>query len=121
MPVPPLREPPATTHALDDLPPANIEAREHRQDAVPPIFVVDATGTTGSHRPARMQAFEDLDLRLLVHTDHPGASGRMQVKTGDPADLPAEVRLGAVEPASDPMGLERGVSEPSRYRGLAGA
>ena len=43
----------------------------------------------------------------------------MEIQTHDAADLHPEVRVGAVQPAADSMGLEVGVSQPFVDRALA--
>ncbi len=57
------------------------------------VVVGGALGHAGEHRQDRRGAVERLDLGLLVHAEHDGALGRVEIEPDDVADLLDEQRV----------------------------
>ena len=92
----------------------HLEGREERRGAVADVVMGVALGMTGRHRKKGLRAIESLDLRLLVHAEHHGPLGRIQVEPDDVAYLFDEERVvGELEGAGS-MRLEcEGVPDPA--------
>ena len=104
------------------MPEAVSRGGEETGGAGTPVVV---SGPLGGARQHRLGAVERLDLGLLIHAQHQGALGRVEVETDDVADLLHEQWVGGeleglgamrlqAEGAPDPR--DRGLGEP----GLAG-
>ena len=57
------------------------------------VVVGRALGGAGQHRQGRRGAVQRLDLALLVHREHDGSLGRVQVQAADVVDLLDELRV----------------------------
>jgi hypothetical protein len=66
-----------------------------------------------------MEGLQDLELGLLVGTDHARPTGRMQVQPDHPTDFGPKVGIRTVQPSAHAMGFEIGLAQPSVDRALA--
>ena len=71
----------------DDLAGPGIERGEEAGGSVAEIVVGAAFGLAGAHRQQRRGTFERLNLTLLVHAQHQGAVGWIEVKANDSRTL----------------------------------
>src|SRR5437870_7645608 len=72
-----------------------VESREQAGGAVAFVVVAAALDLSGAHGQQRRSAIQRLNLALLVHTQHQGAVGRVEVKANDVANLVNEQRITA--------------------------
>ena len=71
----------------DDLPRLHIQRREQRRRAVSPVVMGPSFDLARQHRQQRRRAVQRLNLRLLIHAQHHGMRGRIDVEADDIADL----------------------------------
>lgn len=81
-------------HALtDDGARLHVERGEQRRRAMPLVVVGHGRTPAALHRQPQLGAVEGLDLALLVHGQHQGSLGRVDVEPDDVADLLDELRV----------------------------
>ena len=81
------------------------------------VVVRASLGESGSQREHRCGAIQGLDLGLLVHAEHQGALGRIEIKAHDVADFFDELRVGGELEGVDQVGLEpEGPPDPAHRR-----
>ena len=79
----------------DHLAGAEVQGGVEARSAVALVVVRRALGQARPHRQDRRRAVQRLDLGLLVHAQHDGALGRVQVEADDVSDLGHELRIAA--------------------------
>lgn len=72
----------------------DFQGGEQGGGAVPDVAVGGAFGQSGAHRQDRSGPVEGLDLTFLVHAEHDGVFGRVEVEPDDVADLGVQVGVG---------------------------
>lgn len=92
---------------------AHLQSRQHSQGSMAPVVDFDPLWPPRRRWAPRMQAFKNLDLGLLVHTDDPGTPARVQIQAHDAPHLAAKLRIGAVQPTPEPMRFEGRLAQPS--------
>ncbi len=85
----------------------HVESGEQTGGAMPFVVVSAAFDLTGAHGQQRRGAVQRLNLSLLVHTQHQGAVGRVEVEADDVTDFVDEQRVAAQLKGLAAMGLER--------------
>ena len=72
----------------------DVERRKQRRGAVAKVVVSDAFDVAQPHRQHRLGALQRLDLALLVHAQHQGLVGRIEVEAHHVAHFLHEERVG---------------------------
>ena len=96
-----------------------VERREQASRAVPDVVVGALLGHARHHRERRLGSGQRLHLGLLVHAQHHGGLGRVQIQPDDVIDLFHEQRVvGQLEPVGAMrLELERLPDPPDRGLG----
>jgi hypothetical protein len=97
----------AGVQRADHLAAGRVERGEHARGAMALVVVRRAGRRAGQHRQRRRAAIKRLDLGLLVHAQHRGPLGRVQVQADDVSDLLDEQRVLGQLPVLDAMRLQR--------------
>jgi hypothetical protein len=77
----------------DHLAGAEVQGGVEARGAVALVVMRRALGQPRPHRQDRRRAVQRLDLGLLVHAQHDGALGRVEVEADDVSDLGHELRI----------------------------
>jgi len=82
----------------------DIQGREKRGGSMPLVAMTEPVEclTVGQSKPA-LSAFQCLDGRFFVHTQHKRVFRRIQVQTDDIGSLGPELRVGADTPTAPPL------------------
>ena len=91
---------------LDHLAGRGVQGSKQARGAVALVVVRGAGGRAGQHQQDRLAAVERLDLALLVHAQHDGALGRVQIQPDDVPDLLDEQRVLGELPVLHAVGLQ---------------
>src|SRR5271154_7212433 len=89
-----------------DLPAEDIEGGKQISGPVPPIVVGRTFGDSLAQREDRLGSIQRLDLGLLMHAEHQGVLGRIEVESDDVPKLFFEVLIGAELVVLQSVGLE---------------
>jgi hypothetical protein len=84
----------------------HLQRCEETGGAVPLVVVRHPGRQPGPHRQDRLGPVERLDLRLLVHAQHQGPFGRVDVQADEVGHLGVELRVLAELEGLDPMRLQ---------------
>ena len=88
-----LNRPMAAVGVPDDLPTLCVERRKQQGRPMTPVGVRAPCGLTRLHRQQRLREVEGLNLRFLVHAQHQGMVGRIEIEPDDVAHLLDEQRV----------------------------
>ena len=72
----------------------DVQGSEQRSGAIAFVIVRTALGYAGGQRQNRLSPVQCLNLALLVHTQHHGLGGRIEIQTDDITRLGNELRIG---------------------------
>src|ERR1019366_243343 len=85
----------------------HVESSEQNGGAVALVIVAAAFDLSGAHGQQRRGALQCLNLALLVHAQHQGTVGRMEVEADDVANFVDKQRVAAQLESVAAMGLQR--------------
>jgi len=106
----------ALAEPMRDVPGRHVQGGIQIDDAVALVVMRVADRTTRSKGERPLRALQRLNRRLLVHTQHHGVLGRMQVQADDVVDLGLELGIPTHLVGSHAMGLEALASQDIRDR-----